>query len=142
MMASRFVSVATDSNRSLLASDLVIVGELGFISGVRPVDLTDDRVPLPEMVEAQTEKIFFNLDTILAASGLTQHDPTQRNPIQRNLISVRIHLIDFDRLVERMNRAYLACIGTAPLPARSCTGVLRLTRGALVEMDFTVRITD
>jgi len=130
MSADRFISVAPDSKRSLLASDLVISGELGFICGVRGVTLDNDRAPLDEMIEAQTEKVFANLDAILAASGLNQ----------RNLVAVRIHLIDLDRLLERMNRSYLQCIGSAPLPTRSCVGVTRLTRGALVEMDFTIRI--
>ncbi len=84
------------------------------------------------MVEAQTEKIFANLDTILAAAGITQ----------RNLVCVRIHLVDLDRLIEHMNRTYVECIGAALRPARSCIGVARLTRGALIEMDFTLRIVD
>ena len=126
---SRFITLAAESTRSRLASDLVLAGEYGFVSGVRAVDLDNDRAPLPEKVEAQTEKIFSNLDAILHAAGLTR----------RHLVSVRIHLVDFERLIERMNKAYVECIGAVELPARTCVGVAHLTRGALVEMDFVVR---
>ena len=131
MAESRFITVAGESTRSRLASDLVVAGELGFVSGVRGVDLDNDRVPLAEKVEAQTEKIFSNLDAILHAAGLER----------RHLVSVRVHLVDFERLFERMNKAYLGCMGAAPLPARTCVGVTQLTRGAQVEMDFVVRAT-
>ena len=130
MAESRFVSVAADSVRSRLASDVVMAGELAFVSGVRAVDLANDRVPLPEKVEAQTQKIFSNLEVILQAAGLER----------RNIVQVRIYLIDFERLFERVNTAYLRYFNAAPLPARTCVGVARLTRGAQVEMDFVVRV--
>ncbi len=129
MAESRFITLASAGARSRLASDVVIAGELGFVSGVRAADLNNERVPLPEKVEAQTEKIFSNLDAILQAAGLER----------RNVVAVRVYLIEFERLFERMNTAYLRCIAVAPLPARSCVGVTQLTRGAQVEMDFVVR---
>ncbi len=129
MTESRFITVAADSARNRLASDVVIAGELAFLSGVRAVDLNNDRVPLPEKVEAQVEKIFDNLDALLRAAGLER----------RNVVAVKLYLIDFKQLFERMNTAYLRCIGAAPLPARTCIGVAALTRGAQVEMDFVVR---
>jgi enamine deaminase RidA (YjgF/YER057c/UK114 family) len=112
-----------------LAADLVVAGGLAFVSGVGPVDLANGRVPVPERVEAQVRKIFANLDAILEPAGLAR----------RNLAFVRIHLVDFERLIERMNTAYLSCVGEGPLPARTVVGVTGLTRGALVEMDFIVR---
>jgi 2-iminobutanoate/2-iminopropanoate deaminase len=130
MAESRFVTVATDSARNRLASDVVVAGELAFVSGVRAVDLNNDRIPLPEKVEAQTEKIFANLDVILQAAGLAR----------RQVVAVKVYVIDFERLFERVNTAYLRCIGSAPLPARTCVGVAHLTRGAQVEMDFVVRV--
>ena len=130
MAESRFVSVAADSARSRLASDVVMAGELAFVSGVRAVDLANDRVPLPEKVEAQTQKIFSNLEVILQAAGLER----------RNIVQVRIYLIDFEGLFERVNTAYLRYFKAAQLPARTCVGVARLTRGAQVEMDFVVRV--
>jgi 2-iminobutanoate/2-iminopropanoate deaminase len=129
MAESRFITLPGESARARLASDLVVAGDLGFISGVRAADLSNDRVPLPEKVEAQTEKIFSNLDVILQAARLER----------RQLVAVRVYLVDFERLFERMNKAYVACIGAAPLPARTCVGVAQLTRGAQVEIDFVVR---
>jgi 2-iminobutanoate/2-iminopropanoate deaminase len=126
---ARHVTVAPDSERSKFAPDLVIAGDLGFVSGVRPVDLANDRVPLPEKVEAQTRKIFSNLDVILDAAGLER----------KNLAFVRIHLVDFERLIERVNKTYVECIGEGPRPARTAVGVSHITRGALIEMDFVVR---
>jgi 2-iminobutanoate/2-iminopropanoate deaminase len=125
----KHVTVASGSERSRLAPDMVLLGEVGFISGVRPVDLANDRLPIPEKVEAQTRKIFANLDQILQAAGLTR----------ANLAFVRIHLVDFARLIERVDKTYLECIGEGPLPARTAVGVSKLTRGALIEMDFVVR---
>ena len=112
-----------------LAADLVVANGLAFVSGLGPVELANERVPLPEKVEAQVRKIFANLDAILHSAGLAR----------RNLAFVRIHLVDFERLIERVNGAYLACVGEGPLPARTVVGVTHLTRGALVEMDFVVR---
>lgn len=126
---SRHVTVAPESERARIASDLVIAGELAFVSGVRPVDLANDRIPLPEKVEAQTRKIFANLDAILEAAGLAR----------RNLAFVRIHLVDFERLIERVNKTYVECLGEGPKPARTAVGVSHITRGALIEMDFVVR---
>ena len=129
MQEPRFVSVAGEPDGGAPASDVVVAGGLAFVSGVRAVDLFDARVPLPENVEVQTERIFRNLDLILESAGLAP----------RQLLGVCVYLVDFERLFERMNTAYVECLGQAPSPARTCIGVNRLTRGALVEMDFTVR---
>src|SRR5687767_623954 len=128
----KHITVAPQSARSRLAADVVLLGELGFISGVRPVDLADDRTPIPEKIEAQTRKIFENLDEILKAAGLER----------RHIAFVRIHLVDFERLIERVDKTYVACFGEGPLPARTAVGVSQLTRGVLIEMDFVVRVRD
>ena len=131
MAESKCITVAPDSERSRLASDMVVVGEIGFISGLRPVDLANDRATISEKVEAQTRKIFANLDIILNAVSLNRS----------HVVFVRIHLVDFERLIERVNKTYVECVGGGPLPARTAVGVSQLTRGALVEMDFVVDIT-
>lgn len=129
MAESRFITVAGNSARNRLASDVVIAGELAFVSGVRAVDLDNDRTPLPEMVEAQVAKIFSNLDAMLQAAALTR----------AQIVAVKLYVIDFERLFERVNTAYVKCMGVSPLPARSCIGVAQLTRGAQVEMDVVLR---
>jgi 2-iminobutanoate/2-iminopropanoate deaminase len=39
-----------------------------------------------------------------------------------------------------MNSAYVGFFPADHLPVRSCVGVAQLTRGALVEMDFVLRV--
>ena len=123
-----FVSVNRYAARAKLASDIVIVGQWGFISGLGPIDLHDDRVPLPEGVERQTRKIFDNLEAVLTTAGLDK----------RNVVSVRVSLVEYSRLYDRMNAAYEGFFPADGLPARSCIGVLNLTRGAQIEMDFVL----
>jgi enamine deaminase RidA (YjgF/YER057c/UK114 family) len=121
-------SMSAASKRSALQSDVVIAGNLAFISGLGPIDLRDDRVSLPEYVEAQIAKIFANLEELLAGAGLSKEQ----------IVSVRISLIDYGRLYERMNVAYRDYFSSGRLPVRSCVGVSELTRGASVEMDFVL----
>jgi 2-iminobutanoate/2-iminopropanoate deaminase len=113
-----------------LASELVVAGGLAFVSGLGPVDLANEREPIPEKVEAQVRKIFANLEAVLGRAGLARAD----------VAFVRIHLVDFERLIERVDKAYLQCVAEGTLPARTIVGVTHLTRGALVEMDFVVRV--
>jgi enamine deaminase RidA (YjgF/YER057c/UK114 family) len=101
----------------------------GFVSGIGPVDLDKPALPLPESVEDQTRKVLSNLDKILGKRGLGREQ----------VVSVRIHLLEFKRFYERMNRVYDAFFAGGGAPARSCVGVSALTRGALVEMDFIVK---
>jgi 2-iminobutanoate/2-iminopropanoate deaminase len=121
-----FLSIKRDAARSRLASDVVRVGEWAFLSGQQPIDLVDDRVPLPEMVEAQTRKVLGNAEALLKTVEMRLED----------VVSVRIFVVNFPKFYERMNDAYVAFFPVDRLPARTCIGVTHLTRGALVEMDF------
>jgi enamine deaminase RidA (YjgF/YER057c/UK114 family) len=107
----------------------VWAGGWGFVSGLGPVDLENPAVPLPEAVEDQVRRILGNLDVILKKRGFGREQ----------VVAVRIHLVDFKRFYERVNRAYGEFFGAARQPARSCIGVSALERGALVEMDFIVK---
>ena len=124
-----FLSLSQQSARTRLTSDVVLLGEWAVIAGQQPIDLDDDRVPLPDGIEGQTAKILANLERLLGAAGLTKAD----------VVSVRVSLVDFPRLYERMNAAYVGFFPPGRLPARSCVGVSALTRGALVEMEFWAR---
>ncbi len=117
--------------RAALASDIVLVGGWGFISGLSPIDLADDRVPLPEGIERQTRKIFANLDVLLQKAGWAKE----------NVVSVRVSLVEFPRLYERMNEAYAGFFAADLLPARSVVGVSYLPRGAQIAMDFVLSAT-
>jgi enamine deaminase RidA (YjgF/YER057c/UK114 family) len=100
----------------------------GFIFGLGPVDLEDATTPLPESVEDQVQKIASNLDLILKQRKLTS----------RNVVAVRIHLIEFRTLHQRMLHAWSELFPN-PTFTQSCVGVTALTRGAQVEMDFVVQ---
>jgi 2-iminobutanoate/2-iminopropanoate deaminase len=117
-----------DSSRAKYSSDLVLVNGLGFLSGLGPIDLKDDKVPLPEGVEAQMRQIFKNLDTILAASKMDRG----------NVVSVRIHLTNYERLHKRVDAEYLSVFPEGKKTARSFIGVSHLTRGTQIEIDFIV----
>ena len=117
--------------RAALTSDIVLVNGWGFISGLSPIDLADDRVPLPEGIERQTRKIFANLEMLLQKAGLAKE----------NVVSVRVSLVEFPRLYERMNEAYAGFFAADLLPARSVVGVSHLPRGAQIAMDFVLSAT-
>ena len=128
-MAAEFIATNKAAARARLSSDLVLFEGWGFVAGQQAIDLDNDRTPLPEQVEAQTRKVLTNLETILGAAGLSKDD----------VVAVRIALVDLPRLYERMNTAYEGFFRPDRLPARTCTGVSHLPRGALVAMDFIVR---
>jgi 2-iminobutanoate/2-iminopropanoate deaminase len=123
------IALTKHSSRARLASDIVLVDDWAVIAGVQPIDLDNDRVALADGIEGQTRKVLANLDRLLQVAGLRQE----------HVVWVRVSLVDFSRLYERMNLAYVEYFPSDRLPARSCIGVTALTRGALVEMDFMVR---
>jgi 2-iminobutanoate/2-iminopropanoate deaminase len=122
---SEFIITRKEAARAKGSSDVVLVGELAFLSGLGPIDLENDRTPLPEMVEAQTLKMLHNAETLLKTVGMTR----------ANLVQVRISIVSYPKFYQRVAEAYATFFPPDRLPARSCVGVSNLTRGALVEMD-------
>jgi 2-iminobutanoate/2-iminopropanoate deaminase len=122
------VTINDKSVRARIGSDIVLVNGWAITSALGPVDLENDRTPLPEGVEAQTRKILSNLEIVLRAAGLTRD----------NVVAVRVFLVEAPRLLERFNSAYVGFFQADRLPARSLIGVTYLTRGAQVEMDFVL----
>lgn len=114
------------SSRPRAGSDVVLANGFAYVGGLTPIDLDNERAPIPEHVEDQVKKIFANLDRILRDVDLSKDD----------LVSVRISLVDLPRLYDRMTAAYRECINPDRLPARSCIGVSHLPHGALVLMEF------
>lgn len=125
------IAATPGTARAALASDIVLVNGCGFLCGLLPIDLADDHVPLPEGIERQTRKVFANLEMLLQRAGLGKE----------NVVSVRVSLVEFPRLYERMNDAYAGFFAPDRLPARSCVGVSHLTRGAQIGMDFVLSAT-
>ncbi len=124
-----FLSLNQAGARARVASDVVQVDGWAVIAGVLPIDLTDDRVALPEYIEAQTAKVLANAELLLGAAGLGK----------QHIVAVRISLVDLPRFYPRMNAVYESFFPPGRLPARSCVGVGALIRSALVEMDFWAR---
>src|SRR5262245_4599155 len=120
-MAAEYVTVNERAARARFAADLVLADGWGFVSGLLPIDLNDDRAALPEMVEDQLKKAFANLEAILGVRGLRKE----------HVVSVRIHVVDLKRFHERVDAAYASLFDKVRLPARSVVGVSALPRGAL-----------
>ena len=126
--ATEFITNRPDAARAQLGSDLVTAGGWAFMNNVLPIDSANDRVPLPEQIEAQTKKVLANFDAIVKARGLSRDQ----------VVAVRIALVDLPRFEERMETAYAGFFTAGRLPARSVIGVASLPRGALIAMDFTL----
>ena len=100
-----------------------------FVTGQMPTDPGDDRVPLPEGIEAQTRRVMENLKLVLVGAG---------SALDR-VVFARVYLTDFERDYAAMNAVYQAYFAAGKLPARTCIGVTGLARGALVEIDLLAR---
>jgi 2-iminobutanoate/2-iminopropanoate deaminase len=120
-----FIATRKDAARAKVSSDIVLAGDWAFLSGLAPIDLDNDRTPLPEMVEAQTLKVLNNAETLLKTSGMTR----------ANLVKIRISLVNYPKFYQRVVEAYATFFPLDRMPTRSCVGVTNLTRGALIEMD-------
>ena len=123
-----FTSIGKNAARARVGSDIAHVGPWTMIAGLQPIDLQDERAPLPDGIEGQTMKVLGNLEAVLKSIGRAKND----------VVSVRVYLVDLPRLQQRMDAVYGRFFDPARLPARTCVGVSHLTRGALVEMEFVV----
>jgi len=100
-----------------------------FLTGQMPTFPGDDSAPLPEGIEAQTQRVMENLAIVLRGLGLgLQH-----------VVSVRAYLTRFEQDYGPMNAVYSGYFPPDRLPARTCVGVTGLARGALVEIDLVAR---
>ena len=100
-----------------------------FLTGQIPNDPGDDSRPLPEGIEAQTERVMENLKIVLAELDLSLAD----------VVAGRVFLTHFERDYEEMNRVYADYFPGDRRPARTCIGVTGLARDALVEIDFIAK---
>ena len=100
-----------------------------FLTGQFGRDLDDPDAPLPEGIEAQTERTMQNMKRVLAALGLSME----------NVASVRVFLTQFKRDYAAMNAVYARHFVGSARPARTCIGVTDLVRDALIEVDCIAR---
>ena len=99
------------------------------LTGQMPTDPSSDSKPLPDGVEAQTQRVMDNLLIILSELGLSL----------KNVLSVRVYITQFERDYEAMNKVYKSYFPPDQLPARTCIGVTALALGALVEIDMVAK---
>lgn len=96
-----------------------------FLTGQFGRDLDDPEAPLPNGIEAQTERTLQNMGRVLASLGLTLRD----------VVSVRVFLTRFKRDYAGLNAIYARFFPESERPVRTCVGVTDLVRDALVEID-------
>lgn len=98
-------------------------GDFIFVTGTGPVDATTGKLA-GDSIEAQTEQVISNMETVLAADGATLAD----------VIKVTVHLSD-TALFSRYNAVYARRF-SAPYPVRTTVGSdLRQLPGMLIEAD-------
>ncbi len=104
----------------------VWAGDLLYLSGQTPIDPATGALVTGD-VQAQTHRVFDNLEGALRDAGLTMHD----------VIKCNVYLTNMANFAE-MNAAY----GTrfeAPFPARTTVAVAGLPLGASVEIELIAR---
>jgi 2-iminobutanoate/2-iminopropanoate deaminase len=101
----------------------VRVGDLLFCAGQIPLDPANPSGPLPEGIQAQTERVLRNIQAILDDQHLSF----------ANVVKTTVYLTNLADFAA-MNEVY-ARYFTADFPARSTVQVAALPRGALVEIE-------
>ena len=100
-----------------------------FVTGQMPTDPAAPDAPLPEGIEAQTERVIDNLRIVLDGIGLGLEHVTM----------ARIYLTQFERDYAALNALWPRFFAPGKLPARTTIGVTALAVGALVEIDLIAR---
>ncbi|MXN45225.1 RidA family protein [Shinella kummerowiae] len=124
-----FVTAAAPPPKTARYAHAVEAGGLLHVTGQLPIDPEDPQAPLPATIEAQTERVFQNLQRILDAAGYRLGDT----------VFARIYLANFARDYAGLNAVYHQHFREdRHLPARTTVGVAALGRDALVEIDLVV----
>ncbi|WP_270933883.1 RidA family protein [Falsiroseomonas oryzae] len=126
MDAPVFIVLPEGPDRVAPFSHAVRAGPWLLVTGQMPTDPRDNRLPLPDGVEAQTRQVMENLLRVLDGAGFALRD----------VVQARVYLTHFARDYEAMNRTYASYFPPDRLPARTCVGVTGLARDALVEIDL------
>ena len=111
-------------------SQAIRTGDLVFVTAQTGRD--PDTGKLEEGLEAQTRRMFSNLDAVLNASGCSPAD----------IVKVTLLLADIKdfKAVDLIYAAWLPGLGITPLPARTAFAAAALPAGALVMMDIVAAI--
>jgi 2-iminobutanoate/2-iminopropanoate deaminase len=107
-------------------SQAIRTGDLVFLTGQTGRD--PDTGKLEDGLEAQTRRMFSNLDAVLNAAGCSPAD----------IVKVTLLLADIKdfKAVDQIYAAWLPGLGVTPLPARTAFAAAGLPAGALVMMDI------
>jgi 2-iminobutanoate/2-iminopropanoate deaminase len=107
-------------------SQAIRTGDLIFVTAQTGRD--PDTGKLEEGLEAQTRRMFSNLDAVLNAAGCSPAD----------IVKVTLLLADIKdfKAVDQIYSAWLPGLGVTPLPARTAFAAAALPAGALVMMDI------
>ena len=100
-----------------------------MLTGQMPTDPDAPDAPLPEGIEAQTERVMRNLEVVLRGLGLDLS----------HVLQCRCYLTEFERDYAAFNETYKSFFPANRLPARTTIGVTALAVGALVEIDCVAR---
>jgi len=107
-------------------SQAVWAGEMLFLSGQTPLDPATMKLVEPD-IGIQTQRVFDNLEAVLASTGLTFND----------VIKVNVYLTSM-RDFAGMNAVYQTRF-SSPYPARTTVAVSELPLGALVEIELVAK---
>lgn len=100
-----------------------------LLTGQMPTDPAAPDAPLPEGIEAQTQRVMDNLALVLGGLGLGLE----------HVLQARCFLTAFERDYAAFNAVYQGYFAEGRLPARTTVGVTALAVGALVEIDVIAR---
>jgi 2-iminobutanoate/2-iminopropanoate deaminase len=108
-------------------SQAIRVGDLVFVTG--QTGRNPDTGELEEGLEAQTLRVFSNVDAILNAAGCTNADIVKVTLLLANIK-------DF-KAVDVLYASWLPGLGITAWPARTAFAALALPAGALVMLEVT-----
>ena len=103
-------------------------GDTVYLSG--QIGLNPVSMQMAEGIEAQIQQVFSNLKAVAKASGGSLSD----------VVKLNIFLTDLDNFA--LVNEIMAGHFSQPYPARAAVGVKALPRGALVEMDAAMVLSD
>ncbi|MGH8743121.1 MAG: RidA family protein [Burkholderiales bacterium] len=127
-MAKKIIQTDTAPKAIGTYSQAVRAGQTVYLSG--QIGLDPASMQLAEGIEAQIVRVFENLQAVANAAGGSLD----------NVVKVTVFLTDlghFARVNEIMGKYF-----HQPYPARAAVGVAALPRGALVEMDAVLVLSE
>jgi 2-iminobutanoate/2-iminopropanoate deaminase len=121
--------VKTQPDAPVRRRNIVVVDKWAYITGLRPIDLKNERAHIPDGLEGQTSRMLANCEALLKGAGMSKSD----------VVSVRISLAEYPRFYDRMWAVLDGFFPADSAPSLTVVGVTNLERGALIEMDVVAK---